>query len=149
MSSRTERRAKAPYELAFVDRVMLVLEDSGGEPLQRLLLDPPMEVGRFLRQPLALIYPVGSGPPLPTQRGQQRRQLSGVHLPRLRRIGSAAFDRIGHGGSFRLDRQLLDDRPPFIGTGFRKRSECRRRLWLARKNLAPDIDEPRSHRRIG
>jgi hypothetical protein len=39
MSSRTESRAKAPYELAFVDRVMLVLEDAGGEPLQRLLLD--------------------------------------------------------------------------------------------------------------
>jgi hypothetical protein len=25
-------------------RAMLVLEDAGGEPLQRLLLDPPMEV---------------------------------------------------------------------------------------------------------
>ena len=49
MSSRTESRAKAPYELAFVDRVMLVIEDAGGEPLQRLLPDPPMEVGRFLR----------------------------------------------------------------------------------------------------
>jgi hypothetical protein len=49
MSSRTESRAKAPYKLAFVDRVMLVLEDAGGEPLQRLLLDPPMEVRRFLR----------------------------------------------------------------------------------------------------
>jgi hypothetical protein len=44
-SSRTESRAKAPYELAFVDRVMLVLEDAGGEPLQRLLLDSPMEHG--------------------------------------------------------------------------------------------------------
>jgi hypothetical protein len=39
MSSRTQSRVKAPYELAFVDRVMLVLEDAGGEPLQRLLLD--------------------------------------------------------------------------------------------------------------
>jgi hypothetical protein len=29
---------------------MLVLEDAGGEPLQRLLLDPPVEVGRFLRR---------------------------------------------------------------------------------------------------
>jgi hypothetical protein len=48
MSSRTESRAKAPYELAFVDRVMPVLEDAGGEPLQRVL-DPPMEVGRFWR----------------------------------------------------------------------------------------------------
>jgi hypothetical protein len=45
MRSRTESRVKAPYELAFVDRVMLVLEDVGGEPLQRLLLNPPIEVG--------------------------------------------------------------------------------------------------------
>jgi hypothetical protein len=38
---------------------MLVLEDAGGEPLQRLLLDPPMKVGRFLRQAIGIAMALG------------------------------------------------------------------------------------------
>jgi hypothetical protein len=36
-------------KLAFIDRVLLVPEDAGGEPLHRPLLGSAHEVGRFLR----------------------------------------------------------------------------------------------------
>ena len=34
-------------------------EDAGGEPLQRLLLDPPLEVGRFLRLVISIAMALG------------------------------------------------------------------------------------------
>jgi hypothetical protein len=51
--------------------------------------------------------------------------------------------------SFRLDPGRLDDRPPFLCIGFHQRAERLRGLLFARKNLKPEIDEPRSYRRIG
>src|SRR5271168_3442861 len=51
--------------------------------------------------------------------------------------------------SFRLDPQLLDDRPPFLGIGLLQGGEHLRRLSLSRKNLQPEIDEPRAHSRVG
>ena len=50
---------------------------------------------------------------------------------------------------FRLDPELLDERPPFLGIGFHKRAERLRCLWLARENVRSEIDQPRSHYGIG
>jgi hypothetical protein len=53
------------------------------------------------------------------------------------------------GRSFSFDPQLLDDWPPFLGAGLHERAKRLRCLSLARNNLHSEIDEPRSHRRIG
>ena len=51
--------------------------------------------------------------------------------------------------SLRLDSQLLDDRPPFLGIGLLQSAKRLRRLLFAWENLVPDIDEARSHSGIG
>src|SRR5271154_5347608 len=49
----------------------------------------------------------------------------------------------------RLNPQLLDDRPPFLGIGLHQRAERLRCLLAGRKNLAPEFDDSRAHRWIG
>src|SRR5271169_4901562 len=51
--------------------------------------------------------------------------------------------------SFRLDPELLDDRPPFFGISLYQRPKRLLRLFFARKNLHSEVEQPRSHRRIG
>ena len=51
--------------------------------------------------------------------------------------------------SLTLDVGGLDDRPPFVDLGLVEGSERFRRLLLARRNLLPEIGEPRADRRIG
>jgi hypothetical protein len=51
--------------------------------------------------------------------------------------------------SLRVDPQLLDDRPPFLGIGFHERAERLRHLLFARENFSPKIDQPRTYCRIG
>src|ERR1700730_1278507 len=53
----------------------------------------------------------------------------------------AATDRL-----FRLEPQLLDDRPPFRGVGLLHGGERRRRLLLARKDLDGDFGKTQPHR---
>src|SRR5215467_3969019 len=56
---------------------------------------------------------------------------------------------IGTWDLFRLDPQLLDDQPPFLGVGLHERAERLWRLPLARKNLQPQSGKARSNCRIG
>jgi hypothetical protein len=52
--------AARPLELVHdAGRTMLLLEDAGGEPLDRLL-GAPMEVGRFLRLAISIAWPSAS-----------------------------------------------------------------------------------------
>jgi hypothetical protein len=51
--------------------------------------------------------------------------------------------------SSRVDPELLDDRPPFLGISLHQRAKHLRRLPLARDNLKPEIGEARPHRWIG
>src|SRR6202048_922790 len=50
--------------------------------------------------------------------------------------------------SFRFDSKLLDQGPPFLGISFDPSAERLRALLLARKNLKPEIGQPRLHRGI-
>src|ERR1700674_3085772 len=52
-------------------------------------------------------------------------------------------------GSFRLNAQLLYDRPPFLCIGLHKCAEYLRCLVLSRENFVPEIGDPRSDRTIG
>src|SRR6516164_4832949 len=51
--------------------------------------------------------------------------------------------------SFALDVRGLDDGPPFLGIGFLQGAQGLRSPSFGRKNLASEIDDPRSHRWIG
>ena len=51
--------------------------------------------------------------------------------------------------SFRLDPELLNERPPFLGIGLHQRPERLWRLSLVRKNVVSETGDPGSHRRIG
>jgi hypothetical protein len=53
--------------------------------------------------------------------------------------GSAEIDHKRHSASFRLDPELLDDRPPFFCIGFLQGAECLWRLLFARENILAEI----------
>src|SRR5262249_3349514 len=51
--------------------------------------------------------------------------------------------------SFRPDPELLDERPPLLGSGPHQRAECLGCLSFPRKNVQSEIDETRLHGRLG
>src|SRR5215467_94264 len=67
---------------------------------------------------------------------------------RLRAITGLAKPELTR-SSFRVDPELLDDRPPFLGIGLHQSAERLRGLPLARKNVVSESDETRPHRWIG
>ena len=72
-------------------RTMLVLEDPGGEPLDRLL-GAPMEVERFLRLAIGIAAALGKAPPAgPRPQGHQAGQYPGE-----RRDRSGEVHRVRH-----------------------------------------------------
>src|SRR5262249_19719122 len=69
----------------------------------------------------------------------------------LRRSNVSKTRFMGYSGgqSFSFDSSFLDDRPPLLDLGFLKIAEPLRGLSVTRKNLLPEVGEPRPYLRVG
>jgi PAS domain S-box-containing protein len=86
-------------------RTMLVLEDEGGGPIDRLL-DEPMEIGRFLRLAIAISFAVGSL----HQRGLVHKDIKPANI--LFNDATGEVRLTGFGIASRLARERQSPRPP-------------------------------------
>src|SRR6516164_7852997 len=86
-------------------RTMLVLEDAGGEPLDRLL-GAPMEAGRFLRLAIAIAVAVGKL----HQRGLVHKDIKPVNILVNGATGEVRLT--GFGIASRLSRERQSPHPP-------------------------------------
>jgi PAS domain S-box-containing protein len=98
--------AVRPLELVReAGRTMLVLEDPGGEPLERLL-GAPMEMGCFLRLAIGIAVALGKL----HQRGLVHKDIKPVHI--LANDASGAVRLTGFGIASRLARERQSPHPP-------------------------------------
>jgi serine/threonine protein kinase len=103
--------AVRPLELVHEhSRTMLVLEDPGGEPLDRLL-GAPMEMGRFLRLALGIV----AGPGKAYQRGLVHKDLKPTNI--LVNCAGAEVRLTGFGIASRLLRERQAPDPPELIAG--------------------------------
>jgi PAS domain S-box-containing protein len=86
-------------------RTMLVLEDAGGEPFDRLL-GAPMELGRFLRLAIAVAFAVGKL----HQRGLVHKDIKPANILLNEAIGEVRLT--GFGIASRLTRERQSPHPP-------------------------------------
>src|SRR5580700_9329003 len=98
--------AVRPLELVReAGRILLVLEDPGGEPLERLL-GAPMEMGCFLRLAIGIAVALGKL----HQRGLVHKDIKPVHI--LANDASGAVRLTGFGIASRLARERQSPHPP-------------------------------------
>jgi PAS domain S-box-containing protein len=98
--------AVRPLELVReAGRTLLVLEDPGGEPLERLL-GAPMEMGRFLRLAIGIAVALGKL----HQRGLVHKDIKPVHI--LADDATGAVRLTGFGIASRLTRERQSPHPP-------------------------------------
>jgi len=88
------------------DRTMLVLEDPGGEPLERLLGGAPMEIGRFLRLAIGIVTAVGKA----HQRGLVHKDVKPANI--LVNSANGEVRLTGFGIASRLPRERQAPAPP-------------------------------------
>src|SRR5919197_5693390 len=91
-------------------RTMLVLEDPGGEPLDRLLV-PPMEVGTFLRLAIGIAVALGRV----HQRGLIHKDIKPANILAARATGEVRLS--GFGIASRLPREHPAPEPPEVIAG--------------------------------
>jgi PAS domain S-box-containing protein len=92
-------------------QTMLVLKDAGGEPLQRLLIDPPLKVRGFLRLAIAIAMALGKL----HERGLVHKDIKPVNILVNRATGGVRFT--GFGIASRLSRERQAAEPPEALTG--------------------------------